>query len=133
MSNVPLRFVPMRNIHENLISPGEDSQETNLINPDDDKDVADILYDMLAKPQMHKENDDFHEDVEVDTTIANDDHALEDVKTLGKGVNEIIYTTNGKKNRLISKNTQLRTSMIYADEDESFYDLIAHIEVIKWV
>lgn len=47
MSNFPLRYRPMRNHHDILMSYGEDSQETNLSSPDCDNNVLDILSDML--------------------------------------------------------------------------------------
>lgn len=78
-------------------------------NLDDEKNVAEFLYDMLTKLQMHKENEvHVHEDVEVDNVVAhgnvvnNQYHALEDVKARGKGVNEIRCTTNNKEYNLIS-------------------------------
>ncbi|CAI8612608.1 unnamed protein product [Vicia faba] len=72
-----------------------------------DKNVAHIQYEMLTESQVHKENDDHvHEDVEVyisidDGGVNNHDHAFEDVKTLGEGVNESICTNKGKEYRLI--------------------------------
>lgn len=79
MSEGPLRYGPMRNYHLILMSSGEDSQEANLRNLDGDKNLLDI---MLIEYQIHKENGDHvHEDIEVDTAIANGgvvnyDHAL---------------------------------------------------------
>ncbi|CAI8609156.1 unnamed protein product [Vicia faba] len=90
----------IRNYHDSLMSYGEESQQINLRNPDSDKDVEDIMSDMLTESQVHKENDDHdHEDVE-DAIVIFDggvfnyhDHAFEDVKALGEGVNESSCTT----------------------------------------
>ncbi|CAI8601074.1 unnamed protein product [Vicia faba] len=72
LSNVPLKSRPMRNYHDILISSGEESREINLINTYCDKDIRDILSDIMTKPRVLKENDDHvHEDVEIDTTIVN--------------------------------------------------------------
>lgn len=78
MSEVPLRFVPMRLHRAILMSYGEDSQETRLSSPDDDKDVPDILTNMLIKSQVPKENDDqVHEDVgDIGDSTNNHDHNL---------------------------------------------------------
>lgn len=72
-------------------------------NPNANKDVPKIMYNMLTEPQVHKENDDhIHEDVEVYIAIIdghfvnNHDHAFKDMNTLWEGVNERIFTTNGK-------------------------------------
>ncbi|CAI8583472.1 unnamed protein product [Vicia faba] len=63
----------MKNHHDTLMSFGENSKECFLRNPDGDKDVAYILYDMLTKSQVHKENGEHvHEYVEVDITIVDD-------------------------------------------------------------
>lgn len=60
MSIVSLKFRSMRNHHDEYF------QETNLRNLDGDKDVTDIMYNMLIDPQVHKDNDDhIHEDIEV--------------------------------------------------------------------
>lgn len=126
----------MRNHHDILMSYGEDSQEENLNNPDGDRDVPNIMSDTLTKSQVHEENyDHAHEDVEANITIDNDgvftnhDHELEDVKTLGEGViskNEIIlmvYASNSKEYRVISKNTQFVDDMTpYNDEDLIGFD-----------
>ncbi|CAI8605718.1 unnamed protein product [Vicia faba] len=102
MNNVQIRFGSMRYYHD------KDPQGTNLRNPDNDKDVADIQYAMMSKPQIHKENENYvHEDTEVGIAranggiINNHDHA----KTLGEYVNERYFTSNGKKYRLISNYT----------------------------
>lgn len=58
MSDVPLRFVPLRNNHSSLMSSGEDSQKNSLSCLDGDDDVPDILFNMLTKSQEHKKNDD---------------------------------------------------------------------------
>ncbi|CAI8586784.1 unnamed protein product [Vicia faba] len=88
----------MRNHHDTPIPSGEDSQKTKLSTSGGDKDVPDILYNMLTEPQVHKENNDHvHEDVKVDDGVVNNhNHAFEYVKTLGKGVNESISTINGE-------------------------------------
>lgn len=64
-----------------------------MVNQDDNKDVPDILFDMLIGSQMHKENDDHvYENVKVDTIIANDgvvdnhDHEVEYMETMCKDV-----------------------------------------------
>ncbi|CAI8604407.1 unnamed protein product [Vicia faba] len=118
MSDVPLRYVPMRNHHLTIMSYGDDSYETNLRNPYGDKHVPGIMSDMLTNSQVHKENDNHdHKYVEVDITISyggfvnNHDHAFEDVKTMVKGEiskNEsiqMICTSNSKEYKLIIKGT----------------------------
>lgn len=108
--NVLLRYGPMINHHDILMSSSEDSSETNLRSRDGDKDVSDFMFDMLTKYQVHKESDDHvHEDIEVLTVASNDgdignhDHALENVQTLIEGViskNEsilLVYATNCKE------------------------------------
>ncbi|CAI8588388.1 unnamed protein product [Vicia faba] len=103
ISVVSLGFGSIRSYHD------EDYHGTILRKHDGDKDVTDIPYDMLKEPQVHKVNKNHvHEDSEVDSAITNGDvvnnhdHALEDVKTLSEGVNEIHFTTNGKEYKLIS-------------------------------
>lgn len=49
MSVVPLRFVPMRNLHDILVYFGEDAQETRLSSQNGDDDVPDISPNMLTK------------------------------------------------------------------------------------
>lgn len=128
-TNVPLRFGPMRNHHDILMSSGEDSQETNLSCLNGDKDVPDILSDMLTKSQVHKGSDDHvHEDIDVVTVVANDDgidnrdNTLEDVQTLDEGViskNEsilLVFATNRKEYIFITTCTQ------------SMKDMFAHIK-----
>lgn len=64
MIDVPLLYKPIRNHYFIQKDFGKVNWETNQGNQDDDKDVPDILSDMLTKYQMHKENDDHaHENV----------------------------------------------------------------------
>lgn len=86
MSFVPLRYQPMRNLHEIQMSYGENPQETRLINID----VSFIMSNMLDKYQMNKEVDNLsHEDIFGDNVITDfdsHDHAFKVVKTLGQSV-----------------------------------------------
>lgn len=50
----PLMYGPMRNHHLNQIYFSEENQETNMGNLDVDKNVPDIMSDMLTKSQIHK-------------------------------------------------------------------------------
>lgn len=77
-------YGPIRNHHliQNYFT--EETQETNLGNQDVDKDMPDIMFDILeAESQTQKENDDVilgngyvsdddlvHEDVEINIVVA---------------------------------------------------------------
>lgn len=49
LSDIPLKYKPMRNHHDILMTSGKDSQESRLSSPDGDNDVPEILYNMLTK------------------------------------------------------------------------------------
>lgn len=69
MSEVPLKSLTMRSLHDIQMSYDKDSYETTLINLDGDGDMPYILSNMLTMSQGHKENDDkVHEDVEANAT-----------------------------------------------------------------
>ncbi|CAI8595117.1 unnamed protein product [Vicia faba] len=117
--DVSFFYGPIRKHHLFKKDFGEETHETNMGNQDDDKDVLDILYDMLTKSQMHKENGDHvHEDVKVDTVIANDgvvnnyDHAIDDVETTCEDVISkdesllLVCDANRKVYRFYLKGTQ---------------------------
>ncbi|CAI8606187.1 unnamed protein product [Vicia faba] len=56
--DVSLMYRPMRNHQFIQKYFGEETQETNMGNHGVDKDVPNILPDMLAESQIRKENDD---------------------------------------------------------------------------
>lgn len=86
MNMVPIKNGPMKMLHD------EGSKNSVLRNPDDVNDVSDIMSNMLAEYQVHKEvNGHNHEDVEDDDSIADNndnkhDQVLKDMKTLSNGV-----------------------------------------------
>lgn len=49
MSEVLLRYVPMRNHHDILMFFGENSRKTRLNSPGGDNDIPDIMSDMLTR------------------------------------------------------------------------------------
>ncbi|CAI8597600.1 unnamed protein product [Vicia faba] len=104
MNVVPLRVVSMRKNHD------EYYQRTNLRNPDGDKEVANILYDMLTKPRVYKENEDhIHEDVEVDSAIVG---GVKYEGVISKNENILLdCVVNNNKLRVISKKTQSMDDM----------------------
>lgn len=134
---VPLLYGPTINHHIIEKYFGEETQETNMENQDDDKDVLDILYDMLKESKMYKENDDYiHEDVEEDIVIANDDvvknhdHAVEDEQTMcedviSKGESLILVCVlNRKVYRLFQKGIQFIDDITpHNEEDYNFNGL----------
>lgn len=106
---VPLRIGTLKFLHD------EDSHKSGLKNPDGDNDVSDTLSNMVAKSQVHKEFDGHGH--EADDGDNNNDHDLEDEKTLSNEVickNENIILdcdTNTKMLRMISKNIQSMDEM----------------------
>lgn len=90
LSEVPLKSRTMRNHHDVLMTFGKDSQKPRLSSLDGDNYLPNILYNVLTKYPVHKENDHIHEDVEGNETISNDgvisnlEYALEDMKTRDK-------------------------------------------------
>lgn len=105
----------------------EKSKESNLEIQDVDKYVPNILYDMLTKFQMLKD-DDVHilVDVEVGTTVTNcggvinHDHAVEDMETLWEDVIilPLVCAIKSKVYGLFNKGTQ-SINDIYPFNDET--------------
>ncbi|CAI8586489.1 unnamed protein product [Vicia faba] len=76
--DVPLIYESIRNHHLIQKYFVDETQETNMINQDVDKDVSDIMSDMLeTKSKIHKENDDVTPE---NNFVSDDDHVREDVE-----------------------------------------------------
>lgn len=124
---------------------------------DNDNDVPDMLSNML---KMHKEHDDQgHEDVETDATRDKDGSMDNHDQTLFEGMitknesNLLVYATNRKEYKLITRSTQFvkgrsthieenvdmeqvvadksSNSMIFTDEGGSIHDCISFLGTIR--
>lgn len=78
MLDVPLMYGPIRNLHLIQKYFTNDTQETNLGSQDVDKDVSDVMSDMLeTKSQNYKENVDV---IPGNNYVSDDDHVYENVE-----------------------------------------------------
>lgn len=145
--DIPLMYETIRNHHLIQKYFGEQTRETNFGNLDVDKDVSDILSDMLTESQIHKESDDvIHEN----NLMSDDDHVNEDVEadsvvSYGCVVNDFEMTSHEDEDfNLIGINVKqvvadkIRNIMLSAEEDGNFYDAenftpISHLGAIRLI
>lgn len=106
--NVPLMYAPIRIHHLIKKYFGKETQETKMRNQYVDKDVPDILYDMLTNSQFHKENNDVtfennfvsdddhhvHEDVEIDIVVAH-------LGVVNNHNDKVKFASKGKKDHAV--------------------------------
>lgn len=137
ISFVPLRFGPMRNLHEIQTSSGEVPQETRLTNTESDNFVSVIRSNMLDEYQVHKKVDDLsHEDIESDICIVDvdsHDRAFKDVKTQGQSVickNENILLVCTSKNDISPQNGEDQSTN--RDSEKHFVSLISAETNVNW-